>query len=192
MPGYTIVVMKKDEWLRSNNDIKNILRKYEMNWKGEVKELNIDEVKDLYKRFEIKLDPVESKEGMWESGRKEGKKEENILIKIVINEGDVVLIYKGAEKQFYVNMMKKCRDLGFLITKLVDGKVVFSGKINAELIRRLEDVNALKDIKVKNFTEKVKILECVEEGMDIKYSDSFIKEWVDCIVKDHKTIIQRS
>lgn len=184
MPGYTIVVMKNDEWLGSNNDIKNILRKYEMNWKGEVKELNVDEVKELYKRFEIKLCPVESKSGMWEGN--------DILIKIVINEGDVVLIYKGVEKQFYVNMMKKCRDLGFLITKLVDGKVVFSGKINAELIRRLEDANALKDITVKNFTEKVKILGHMKEDMDVEYSDLFIKEWVDCIVKDHKTISQRS
>jgi hypothetical protein len=138
-----------------------------------VKELNTSEVSEIYKKFCIdscvdSYDTTkEGKEGVWGD-----------RIKIVISDNDVHLIFK----EMYSDIIKTCKDLGYLITLIdivndTNIDIKFRDKINVDLLKRLNDLKGEKDIMEKNFRNRTTI-------DNNNFSEIFTNKWINCIIKN--------
>lgn len=168
---YTICVVYN--WSKYGEEIKKILyNNYLMMNQETVKNSTNEELKIGLLKFHIDDELKISDNTVGLTGVYENKYK-TIFIKIVkIESLDVtILIYKGDEKDFYIELIKQCRNCGCLILKIVDDEVIFKNRINVELIKCLNDEAKEKAIKLRNFNER---FEMFPLGT---FSDDFRNKW---------------
>ena len=182
MVEYTITLL--NDWSKHGNDIKKIFHnnKLEMD-STKIKKLTNEELIETYKKFMVDSDIKINKYTTGTSAIFLSKNIET-AIKIIktefVNElGDtvqndnVLIIYKGTEKDFYVELLKRFKDNISLIIKIVDDEIIFKYSVNINLIKKLNDIQEENNIKVRNFIEKSNIV-----GI---FSDDFKQQWINCI-----------
>ena len=168
---YTVCVVYS--WSKYREEIKKLLTdNYLIMNQETIKDSTNEELKIGLLKFhiddELRLgDTTVGLTGVYEN------KYKTIFIKIVKIDNDItILIYKGDEKDFYIELIKHCRNSGCLILKIVNDEVIFKNRINIELIKCLNDVDKEKSIKIKNFNERFKMF---ESGT---FSDDFKNKWI--------------
>lgn len=169
------------EWSTYSDVIKEILHNNKMMWNSEkIKKLTTEELTNEFIKFKVDKDFKIDETTIGSSGIYENKSND-ILIKIIKPESvddtkkidDVLIIYKGIKENFYIELMKKFRDIGCLILKIVDDEVIFKNRINVKLINSLNDIEREKDIKIKNFIEKSNVIGA--------FSEDFKQQWIKLI-----------
>lgn len=174
MTNYTIIILHK--WKCIHENVKEIFRDHNLRWNQEkIIKLDNSDLKEILNKFQItKLDFIFNEcdiglSGVWEN--------EDSAIKIVKieNNDDAILIYKGVEKEFYIEFLKKCKDISSLIRKIVDDKVTFEKRTNIELFEKLNNKDEEKKVKIKNFNTKTEIIG--------GFSDEFKNKWINCIMQ---------
>ena len=178
---YTVVLLY--EWSKYGDMIKETFHHNKLKWNStKIKKLTTEELINEYKKFKANDDFKIDETMIGSSGIYENI-DNNIIIKIIKpksvddtkNVDDILIIYKGIEERFYIELMKKFRDIGCLIIKIVDDEVIFKNRINVRLINSLNDNVGEKNVKIRNFIEKTNLL-----GSGI-FSDDFKKQWIECI-----------
>jgi len=171
---YTVVLLY--DWNKHGSDIKKMFQDNKLQWDStKIKSLTNEELIDEYKKFKVnnnfRLDTtMTGSSGIYKNVS------DDIAIKLVkIDDIDnMLIVYKGIEENFYVELIKKFRDIGALVIKIVDDEIVFKKRINVELIKCLNDVQGEKNVKIRNFIEKTNLLISL-------YSDDFKQQWIECI-----------
>lgn len=180
---YTVVLLY--DWSIHGDDIKKMLHDNRLKWNStKIKKLTTEELLNEFVRFKVdndfKIDEtIIGSSGIYETN------DSNIIIKIIKpksvddtkNVDDILIVYKGIEERFYIQLMKKFRDIGCLMMKIVDDEIVFKNRINIKLINTLNDTVGEKNVKIRNFIEKTKTL---AERNEL-YSDDFKSQWIKCI-----------
>ncbi len=179
MSEYTIVVIHG--WSKNGDDIKKILHNYNLKWNStKILDLKYKDLLNIFSKFQLtKLDFVFNETDIGSSGIWENEKEAVKIIKIESNNDvidDVILMYKGIEKEFYIEFLKRCKDICPLIRKIVDNKIAFEKRINVGLIEKLNNKDEEKKVKIKNFNTKIELMR--------GFSDEFKKKWIKCIEKN--------
>ncbi len=178
MTEYTVIILY--EWSKYGDKIKELFHHNKLNWNSEkVKNLTNEELRSEYEKFKVNDDFIIDETMIGSSGIYENV-DKSTLIKIVKieNVDNMLIIYKGVEERFYIDFIKRCRDVGCLVMKIVDDEVVFKNRINVKLIKTLNDVQGEKDVKIRNFIERTKILDSAFHEI---FSDDFKSQWIKCI-----------
>ncbi len=184
MVEYTIILL--NDWSKHGNDIKKMFHdnKLEMD-STKIKKLTNEELINEYKKFMVDSDIKIGKITTGMSGIFLSKdKNIDIAIKIIKTEfvdelgetiinDNVLIIYKGIEKNFYKELLKKYKDNISLAIKIVDDEIIFKHLANIKLIKELNDIQGEKNVKIRNFIEKSNIVGT--------FSDDFKKLWIQCI-----------
>ncbi len=172
MNSYTILVLHK--WIKYGDEIKELFHNYNLKWNStKILILNSEDLKSILEKFQLINNEIDINENnIGSSGIWENEKEAVKIIKIENND-DVILIYKGIEKEFYIEFLKKCKDVSYLIRKIVDDKVTFEKRANVGLIEKINDKDEEKKVKIKNFNAKIELMG--------GFSDDFKKKWTECI-----------
>ncbi len=176
MIEYTVILLY--EWSKYGNAVKELFHHNKLKWNSEkVKPLSNEELQNEYEKFKVDNNFIINETMIGSSGIYEN---ENIAIKIIKieNVDNMLIIYKGIEEKFYIDFIKRCRDVECLVMKIVDDEIIFKNRINVKLIRILNDVRGEKDVKIRNFIEKTKILESMFHEI---FSDDFKSQWINCI-----------
>jgi len=168
---YTVIVVYK--WSIYGDDIKKIFNNHKLKLNPKKTfDLNYEDLKDTLKKFHLInnfeiYESVKGLSGIWET--------ENIAIKIIKieNVDNIILIYKGDEEKLYIEFIKKCKDIGCLVIKIVNDEIMFKDRINIELIKKINDVNEEKNIKINNFITKIELIK--------GFSDGFKNKWINYI-----------
>jgi len=176
MNSYTIFIIH--EWGKHGDDIKKIFHKYNLKWNSaKIVNLSHEDLKNILKKFQIVNDfrvridelnkNVSISSGVWEN--------EDVSIKIIKieNDDDVILIHKGDEEKLYSEFIEKCKYISPLIKKIIDDRIIFERRINVKMIEKLNNKEAEKKVKIKNFITKTELM----EGL----SDEFKRKWIKCI-----------
>ena len=174
MKVYTIILLY--EWNIHKDEIKKIFKDNDLIWNSnKIKKLTNEELLNEYIKFKVDSE-FEIKENMDGSSGIYENKNSNILIKIIkINNTDnILIVYKGNETEIYKTLIKKCRNIGCLIIKIVDNEIIFKDRLNVKLINTLDNIQKEKEIKIKNFIEKMKFKISI-------FSDDFKNRWIKCI-----------
>lgn len=180
---YTVILLY--DWSIRGDDIKKMFHDNKLKWNStKIKKLTTQELVDEYKKFKVDNDfkieeTMIGSSGIYESDNK--KENSDIVIKIIKIEtvddtktvDNMLIVYKGIEERFYIELMKKFRDIGCLIIKIVDDEVIFKNRINVKLINSLNNNVSEKNVKIRNFIEKSSIV-----GI---FSDDFKQQWIKCI-----------
>ena len=182
MVEYTVILLY--DWSIHGDDVKKMFHDNKMKWNStKIKTLTTEELLNEYTKFKVNND-FKIKESMVGSSGIYENLDGSILIKLikikdVITESEetnnMLIIYKGVEERFYIELMKKFRDIGCLIMKIVDDEIVFKNRINIKLINSLNDNVGEKNVKIRNFIEKTNLL---DSGI---FSDDFKQKWIECI-----------
>lgn len=175
---YTIILVY--EWSKYGEKIKEFFHNNKLKWNSEkVKNLSNEELKNEYEKFKVDKDFIIDVNMIGSYGIYENN-DKSITIKIIKieNVDNMLIVYKGIEQRFYIDLIKRCRDIGCLVMKIVDNEVIFKSRINVKLIKLLNDVQGEKDVKIRNFIEKTKILDSEFHEL---FSDDFKKQWIECI-----------
>lgn len=176
---YTVVLLY--DWSIHGDDIKKMLHDNRLKWNStKIKKLTTEELLSEFVKFKVDNDLKIDETMIGSSGIYETD-DSNITIKIIKpksvddtkNVDGILIVYKGIEERFYIQLMKKFRDIGCLVMKIVDDEIVFKNKINTKLINRLNDTVGEKNVKIRNFIEKSNII-----GV---FSDDFKNKWIKCI-----------
>ena len=180
MVEYTVVLLY--DWSKHGDDIKKMFHDNKILWNStKIKTLKNEDLIIECEKFKVindfKLDTtMTGSSGIYENASND------ILIKIIKIEDfdNILIVYKGIEEKFYIELMKKFRDIGCLVMKIVDDEIVFKSRINVKLINSLNDIQGKKDVKIRNFIEKINLL---DSGI---FSDDFKNQWIECIknIKD--------
>lgn len=176
MVEYTVILLY--EWSLYGNDIKKMFHNNKLEWNStKIKKLTNEELKNEYIKFKVNNDFKIDEYMIGSSGIYENKK---LAIKIIKAEyiddkiaDNMLIVYKGIEEKFYIDLIKKCRDIGCLVLKIVNDEVVFKNRINVKLINKLNDIQGENDVKIKNFIEKTNIIGT--------FSDDFKNKWIELI-----------
>ena len=177
MVEYTAIFLY--EWSKHGDDIKKVFHDNKLNWnQTKLNKLSNEDLLNEYKKFKVINDFKINKLMIGSSGIYENK-DSTIMIKVIKieNNDNMLLVYKGIEEKFYIDFIKKCRDIGCLVLKIIDNEVIFKKRLNVKLINEINDEQGEKNVKVRNFVEKTKILEIFGEI----YSDDFKNKWVEFI-----------
>jgi len=187
MTEYTVILLY--DWSIHGDDIKKMFHDNKLKWNPtKIKRLTTEELLNEYIKFKVDKDFKIEETMIGSSGIYENK-DFNIVIKIIKIENvietvddidNMLIIYKGIEEKFYIELMKKFRDIGCLIIKIVDDEVIFKNRINIKLINTLNNTVGEKSVKIRNFIEKINLL---DSGI---FSDDFKNQWIECIknIKD--------
>ena len=188
MNEYTVVLLY--DWSIHGDEIKKMFHGNKLKWNPtKIKRLTTEELLNEYIKFKVDKDFKIEETMIGSSGIYENA-DFNILIKIIKPESvvktvddidNMLIIYKGTEEKFYMELMKKFRDIGCLVMKIVDDEIVFKSRINVKLINSLNNIQGKKDVKIRNFIEKTKILDSMFHET---YSDDFKQQWIECINKN--------
>ena len=180
MTEYTVILLY--EWSKYGDNVKELFHHNKLKWNSDkIKKLTNEELTNEYIKFKVDKDFIIDEIMIGSSGIYENV-DKSILIKIIKieNVDNMLIIYKGVEERFYISFIKRCRDVGCLVMKIVDDEIIFKGRINIKLIRTLNDVQGEKDVKIRNFIEKTKILDSTFHEI---FSDDFKSQWIECIEK---------
>ena len=188
MIEYTSVLLY--DWSKHGDEIKRMFHDNKLKWNPtKIKRLTTEELSNEYIKFKVDKDFKIEEIMIGSSGIYENK-DSNIAIKIIKTESvvetvddidNMLIIYKGIEEKFYIELMKKFRDIGCLVIKIVDNEIVFKSRINVKLINSLNDIQGEKDVKIGNFIKKTRILDSMFHET---YSDDFKQQWIECINKN--------
>ncbi len=186
MVEYTIALL--NDWSKHGNNIKKMFHdnKLEMD-STKIKKLTNEELTNEYKKFMVNSDIKIGKLTTGISGiylPKDKKANIDIAIKIIKTEfvdelgetiinDNVLIIYKGVEEKFYIEFLKKIKDISSLVIKIVDNEIIFKQLTNIKLIKELNNVQGEKNVKIRNFIEKSNIIGT--------FSDDFKQQWIKCI-----------
>lgn len=172
MVEFTVVLL--DEWSKYREAVHEVFQDNRMIWNSAtIKSLTNEELINEYKKYKSDKDIKLDKSMTGSSGIYESKSD--IAIKLIkIDDVDVMLlIYHGIENVFYVDLIKRFKNIGAMVSKIVDNEITFKDRINYKLINALNDIESEKKIKVRNFIEKSNLIG--------KYSDDFKQQWIKCI-----------
>lgn len=183
MSEYTVILM--EEWSKYGDDIKEVFHKNKLKWNSlKIKKLSTEDLVMEYQKFKVD-DEFKINETMIGSSGIYENNDGSIAIKLIKAENigetiidSMLIVYKGIEEKFYIELMKKFRDMGCLIIKIVDDEIVFKDRINVKLINSINDIEGERKLKVKNFIDKTKAL---GELFGELYSDDFKNKWIKCI-----------
>jgi hypothetical protein len=171
---YTILTLHK--WSKYGGDIKETFHNHNLKWNStKILTLNSENLKNTLEKFQLTNNEIDIDEkniassGIWEN------EDSSVTIKIIKieNNDDVILIHKGVEKEFYIEFLKKCKDICPLIRKIVGNKITFEKRTNIGLIEKLNNEDEEKKVKIKNFNIKTELMG--------EFSDKFKKKWIECI-----------
>lgn len=173
MIEFTVILLY--DWSKHSDDIKKMFHDNGLLLNSnEIIELESKELKEEYTKFKVDEYFIvdESMTGVYGYYELDDK---SIIIKIIKNNkiDNMIIVYKGIKSNFYTEFITKCRDIGALAIKIEDDEVVSKKRINVELIKKLNDVQDEKNIKIRNFIEKSNIV-----GI---FSDDFKQQWIQCI-----------
>lgn len=180
------IVALLNDWSKHGNEIKKIFydNKLEMN-STKIKKLTNEELLNEYKKFMVDSDIKIGKSTTGTSGIFLSKdKTVDIAIKIIKTEfvdelgetiinDNVLMIYKGVEKTFYKELIKKFKDNISLIIEIFEDGIKFRYSTNIKLTKELNNIQGEKNIKIQNFIEKSNIIGT--------FSDDFKQQWIRCI-----------
>jgi len=185
MTEYTVILLYN--WSIHGDEIKKMFHDNKLKWNStKIKKLTTEELLNEYIKFKVDKDFKIEEIMIGSSGIYENK-DSNISIKIIKPESvvetvddidNMLIVYKGLEEKFYMELMKKFRDIGCTIIKIVNDEIIFKNRINIELINSLNDIQGEKNVKIGNFIEKTRILNSMFHET---YSDDFKQQWIDCI-----------
>jgi len=178
MSEYTVILLY--EWSKYGDAIKELFHRNKLKWNSEkVKNLSNEELRSEYEKFKVDNDFIVDETMIGSSGIYENV-DKSILIKIIKieNVDNMLIVYKGIEEHFYIDFIKRCANIGCLVMKIVDDEILVKGRINVKLIKMMNDVQGEKDVKIKNFIEKTKILDSEFHEL---FSDDFKTQWIKCI-----------
>jgi len=184
MVEYTVTLL--NDWSKHGNDIKKMFHdnKLEMD-STKIKKMSNEELVETYKKFMVDSDIKIGKTTTGTSGIFLSKvKDIDIAIKIIKTEfvdelgetiinDNVLIIYKGIEEKFYIEFLKKIKEISSLVIKIIDNEIIFKHLSNIKLIKELNNVQGEKNVKIRNFIEKSNII-----GV---FSDDFKQQWIKCI-----------
>lgn len=173
MVEYTVILLYN--WSKHGDDIKKMFHDNKILWNStKIKTLKNEDLITECERFKVinnfKLDTtMTGSSGIYENASND------ISIKIIKIEDfdNMLIVYKGIEERFYIELMKKFMNIGCLIMKIVDDEIIFKNRINVNLIKSLNDNDGEKNVKIGNFIEKSSIV-----GV---FSDDFKNQWIKCI-----------
>ncbi len=184
MAEYTLILL--NDWSKHGNNIKKMFHdnKLEID-SAKIKKLTNEELINEYKKFMVDSDIKIGKLTTGISGIfLPVDKKIDIAIKIIKTEfvdelgetivnDNVLIIYKGIEEKFYIEFLKKIKDISSLVIKIIDNEIIFKHLSNIKLIKELNNVQGEKNVKIRNFIEKSNIIGT--------FSDDFKKLWIQCI-----------
>ncbi len=184
MVEFTIILL--NDWSKHGNDIKKIFHdnKLEMD-STKIKKLTNEELINEYKKFMVDSDIKIGKSTIGTYGYFLSKdKSVDVAIKIIKTEfidelgettvnDNVLIIYKGVEKNFYKELLKKYKNNISLAIKIVNDEIEFKHFVNIKLIKELNNVQGEKNVKIRNFIEKSNIIGT--------FSEDFKHQWIQCI-----------
>ncbi len=186
MNEYTVVLLY--DWNKHGDEIKKMFHDNKLKWNStKIKKLTTEELLNEYIKFKVDKDFKIEESMIGSSGIYENT---NIAIKIIKIESvvetvddidNILIVYKGIEEKFYIELMKKFRNIGCTIIKIVNDEIIFKSRINVKLINSLNDIQGEKNVKIRNFIEKTRILDSMFHET---YSDDFKRQWIECINKD--------
>lgn len=186
MVEYTIILLYG--WSKHGDNIKKMLHDNKFKWNSsKIKRLTTQELIDEYKKFKVNKE-FKIEETMFGSSGIYENLNNDIVIKFIKTESiddndytdNMLIIYKGIVEKFYISLIKECRDIGCLVMKVVDNEVIFKNRINVDLINKINDIQGEKNVKIRNFIEKINII----EEINGKFSDDFKSKWIECINKN--------
>lgn len=175
---YTIVLVY--EWCKYGEKIKEFFHNNKLKWNSDkIRKLSNEELKNEYIKFKVDKDFIFDEMMIGSTGIYENN-DKSITIKVIKIESvdNILIVYKGIEERFYIDFIKRCRNIGCLLMKIVDDEVIFKNRINVKLTKLLNDIRGEKDVKVRNFIEKTKTLDSEFHEL---FSDDFKKQWIECI-----------
>jgi len=175
MTEYTVVLLYN--WSKHGDDIKKMFHDNKLKWNStKIKTLKNEDLIIECEKFKVindfKFDiTMTGSSGIYENASND------ISIKIIkIKDFDnMLIVYKGIEERFYIELMKKFMNIGCLIMKIVDDEIIFKNRINVNLIKSLNDNDGEKNVKIGNFIEKTKLI-----GTGV-FSDDFKNQWINYI-----------
>lgn len=188
MVGYTVILL--NDWSKHGNDIKKMFHDNELEMDStKIKKLTNEELTNEYKKFMVNsyikiTKSIIGTSGIFLSKDKNVDKSLDIAIKIIKTEfidelgetilnDNVLIIYKGVEEKFYIEFLKKIKNISSLVIKILDNEIIFKHSSNIKLIKELNDIQGEKNIKIQNFIEKSNIV-----GV---FSDDMKNKWINCI-----------
>lgn len=171
-------IIHTNNWNDNSSKIKEVIRHHNLIWNSEkiLKEVSLEEIQNIYKKYKIEDLFDNNLEETGSVGYYEALFGKLKVVKITNN---ILLIYKELySNEFHINFIKTCRDLGCTIIKIIDDEVVFRNKLNIELTNLLNSKEGEKNVRTKNFTNKIELL---KEEFKEQYSQQFINKWKNCL-----------
>lgn len=189
MNTYTTIYFDYNMYQPNKHKLENLRSEFGVLWneKKRKDDVRYQEILDIFKLFKTENRIINDANlrnrrgavGLWENRT-------NALKIIVFNpfaneNPPVLLVYKGNEDEFYIDLIKMCINMGCEIGKLVEDengiREVFKRKLSLEVIDKIQSSEESKETMKKLFD--VRIYELQKHGY--VFNNLFIEEWIRCI-----------
>lgn len=189
MNTYTTIYFDYNMYQPNKHKLENLRSEFGVLWneKKRKDDVRYQEILDIFKLFKTENRIINDANlrnrrgavGLWENRTNALK---IIVFNPLANENPpVLLVYKGNEDEFYIDLIKMCINMGCEIGKLVEDengiREVFKRKLSLEVIDKIQSSEESKETMKKLFD--VRIYELQKHGY--VFNNLFIEEWIRCI-----------